>query len=246
MDIFVMTDGAASFDPEANLIVVDSATLIKYDKEAAVMIKYYTEGVNEAREAVFTEDSVNAIGYFEAYKNLDKGSVLVANIDKDGLVSMYAVVANISGFQYASLYGDLKTLTGYIYGNDEVGNFKQDKTEFVYGYISDIKGKTLTLGGTVANDFEDGRDFVIDEGVAQYTYSTESIKPSIVVGDYVAKGVDVFSAAEGVQPAKANLVFLKVYDDEVTDIISFTNRVTTETPGIIAQTHYTGPGLDLN
>ena len=253
MDFFFMTEGYASFDPEANLLVVDSVTKTTYgeDAEEAVMIKYYTEGTNELLQAVFTEDSVNVLSAtVDAYKNLAKGSVLVANVDKNGLVSMYGVIANVYGSTYGGLYGSLNNLTVYIYGTNEVSTRKQDKTEFIYGYISDIKGKRLTLGGTVANDFADGRDFVIDSTVAQYCYSTETPKANIVVGDYAAKGVDVFTAAVGTTPAKANLVLLKVYDDEVTDIISFSNREVLANGaadlGIIAQTHYTGPGLDLN
>jgi hypothetical protein len=256
MEFFVMTDGAAAFDPEANLLVVDSKTQTTYgdDAEEAVMIKYYTEGTNELLEAVFTEDSVNALAAnVEAYKNLAKGSVLVANVAEDGFVVEYAVVANVNGGAYASLAGNLNALTGNIFGSNEVGTGKQDKAEFVYGYISKIKGKTLTLGGTAAQDFDNGRDFVIDADTAQYTYSTEGLKARVVVGDYVAKGVDSFDAGvagDPTKPAKANLVLLKVYDDEVTDIISFSNRVTLANGaadlGILGQTHFTGPVADLN
>ena len=240
-EFFVMIEGAAAFDPEANLFVVDSVTKTTYgeDAEEAVMIKYYAEGTNELLQAVFTEDSVNALSAtVEAYKSLAKGSVLVANVAEDGFVVEYAVVANISNGGYA-LTGSLSALTSNIYGVNELGTAKRDKVEFVYGYISNIKGKTLTIGGTVANDFADGRDFVIDGGVAQYTYSTESLKAKVVVGDYQAKGVDVYDSTA----KKANLVLLKVYDDEVIDIITFSNRVTLANGdadlGILAQTHWT-------
>ena len=238
MDIYVMTAGTSRFDAEGNFFVVDSKVDTTYgeDAEDAVLVKYYVAGEKEAQTAIFTDDSDNFVTGSNAFDvdDLVKGSVFVANVAEDGLVSEYAVVAKLVNNAYTFNPGEstLAALTTTIYGANEVDT-KSEKAEFVYGYISNIEGKTLTLGGTVANDFIDGRDFTISGGAAQYTYSTASQKPKVVVGDYQAKGVDVFDAG------KANLVLLKVYDDEVTDIISISARNTGVTPGILNQTHWT-------
>ena len=238
-NIAVLTNRTAYLYPGTHLKVVDSAQAISYGEDAidALEVKYFTDGINDVQTIIFTEDSVNIIDDEYDYKQLGKGTIFEANI-RNGLVAEYAIVAELVDGSYA-LSGDLRALTETIYNSKEVDS-KGEKTELVYGYISDIDGKTITLGGTPDQDFCDGRDFVIYSSAAQYCYNTESIKPRIVVGDYYSKGVDVY------QDGQANLVLLKLYDDEVTDIISFSERVYTDTPGIIAQTHYTGPGLDLN
>lgn len=245
MDVFVATACVLSFDAEASLLVVDSVMKTTYgeDNEDAYQVKYYTDGKNELKSVYFTEDSINVLSNKDDFKDLSKGALFTAIINNDNLATHYAVVATTSYYHGGyELNGDLKSLTQDIYGSNEVGNVKGDKTEFIYGYISKISGKVLTIGGTAYSDFCDGRDFVIDSNVAQYCYNLNSSRPLIDVGDYRSTGVDIFDEFSG----SANPVFLKVYDDEVTDIISFTRRESTSDPGIIAQTHYTGPGLDLN
>ena len=236
MDLFLMTEGTSPFAADANFFVVDSKVATTYgeDAEDAVLVKYYVAGEKEAQTAIFTDDSDNRIGGNSAYDvdDLGKGSIFVANVAADGLVSEYAVVATLANNAYTFNPGaaSVNALTAAIYGNNEVDALGE-KAEFVYGYISDIDGKTITLGGTVAAEFADGRDFVIGGGVAQYSYNTESQKAKIVVGDYSGRTVDEYISGD------ANLVLLKVYDDEVTDIISISARKTGVTPGILAQTH---------
>ena len=243
MDAFVMTSCALSFDAEACLYVVDSVIYTIYDGYDAVMVNYYTDGENELKSVYFTDDSNsvnNAMGY--DFSDLTKGDLFTAIINDDNLVTDYAIVAkllNNSGYVFDTSY-NLANYTANIYGWDEVVS-KGDKVEFIYGFITELNGKTVTLGGTAANDYYDSRLFCIDSNTAQYCYNTNGAKPTIDVGEYRSSGVDEFDASNG----KASLVFMKVYDEIVTDIITFTQRVSTDTPGIIAQTHYTGPGLDL-
>ncbi|MBQ7901017.1 MAG: hypothetical protein IJ365_03505, partial [Clostridia bacterium] len=231
-----------------NLFVVDSVMSILRDGQYATQVKYYTDGINDLKTAIFTEDSINALGYSDEFETLSKGSVFTAITDANGLVNCYAVITSLDYHGVYDLVGDLKPLTQSIYGISEV-NCKGDGVEFVYGYITNIRGKTITLGGTLpagytgdisADSFENGRDFVINARTAQYCYNTEGVKPKIVVGDYLSTGVDVYD------DGKANLVLLKVYDDEVIDIISFSRRMIAPEIGIVAQTHYTGPALDIN
>ena len=248
MDMFVMTYQAISFDEEGSLFVVDSISNILYgdDYQEAVQVKYYTEGVNKLNTAIFTEDSVNVLDSSSSmHAGLSKGALFTAILGNDGLVEYYAVIASISNYSRGyNLNGNITPLTMNVYGSDAVGNSKCDGVEFVYGYISDIMGSTVVLGGTEYSDYWDGRNFIINSSTSQYCFNTNGIKPKIDVGDYMASGVDVYDSELG----RANLVFMKVYNDRVIDIISFSQRVYTETPGIIAQTHYSGlhPGLDLN
>ena len=251
MDLFVMTEGTSPFAADGNFFVVDSKVATTYgeDAEDATLVKYYVAGEKEAKTAIFTDDSDNRLnGSAFDVDDLVKGSVFVANVAEDGLVSEYAVIAKLASGAYtfngANGAGNLNQLTKDIFGNNEVDTTKGDKAEFVYGYITNISGKTLTLGGVVdptlpqgqtptVKDYINGRDFTIGGGVAQYSYNTESQKAKIVVGDYRGRTVDVYDLANN----RGNLVLLKVYDDEVTDIVSIS--APSAGFGIKAQTHWT-------
>ena len=265
-DIFVMTVGTSSYNAEGNVYVVDSVTDIKYEDDNAKQVTYYTEGYDDAKTAIFTDDSENTLYDDVAdYKNLARGSVFVANVAEDGFAVEYAVIANVVNNAYVfNLQGSIttvKALTAEIYGASEVTS-KSNNVEFVYGYISDIDGKTVTLGGTTKQDANgnyyvdsDGRDLTVDSSSAQYAYNNNnSKKTKIEVGDYQALNVDdmLFTTSNGTTTVTANLVFAKLYDDDVVDIISISGRKTVTlnvggaTGGILAQTHFTGPTVDLN
>ena len=205
-DVFVMTTGAGKFDPEAPLYVVDSVVKSTYgeDKESSYEVTYYMDGTNETATAIFTSDSEVYKGITSpSYTTLAKGSLFVANTAADGLVDNYVVIANVNnagtGYDDAANIG---TRFNAAYDNDT-------DASYVYAKIDTINKKYITISSV---------DYTIGNGAAQYYYNAEGSKDKIVAGDWAGEKVDDAVAGVG------NYAFIKLYDGEVTDIITFSAR----------------------
>ena len=201
-----MTTGAGKFDPEAPLYVVDSVVKSTYgeDKESSYEVTYYMDGTNETATAIFTSDSEVYKGITSpSYTTLAKGSLFVANTAADGLVDNYVVIANVNnagtGYDDAANIG---TRFNAAYDNDT-------DASYVYAKIDTINKKYITISSV---------DYTIGNGAAQYYYNAEGSKDKIVAGDWAGEKVDDAVAGVG------NYAFIKLYDGEVTDIITFSAR----------------------
>ena len=192
-EIFILLDGAERFDSEAPLCIVDSVVQSIYEDDDCYKVTYYCG--EEKYTAIFTSDSDKYADCSLDYETLKKGSLFVANTAADGLVSKYMVLANVEG-------------TGYnIAGFDDRFNatYNDDDVAYVYAPITKIDKKYITLEGIE-------EDIVIDASAAQYYYNAEGNKPKLEIGDWYGANVD---------EENNNYVFVKLYDDEVTDIIAF-------------------------
>jgi hypothetical protein len=192
-EIFVLLDGAERFDPEAPLCIVDSVVQSIYEDDDCYKVTYYCG--EEKYTAIFTSDSDKYADCSFDYETLKKGSLFVANTAADGLVSKYMVLANVEG-------------TGYnITGFDDRFNatYSDDDVAYIYAPITKIDKKYIAFEGIE-------EDIVIDASAAQYYYNAEGNKPKLEIGDWYGANVD---------EENGNYAFVKLYDDEVTDIIAF-------------------------
>lgn len=196
-EVFVMTSGAEKFDAEAPLYVVDSVVKSTYgeDKDACYEVTYYNG--EEKEIAIFTADSEKYNDISLHYNTLQKGSIFVATSAANGLVNKYMVIANVkdddSGYDIDGLLERFEA----TYNDEDVS--------YEYAQIKEIDKKYITLNGV---DY----DIVIDAGASQYYYNAEGSKPKLEVGDWYGDNVD---------EENNNYVFVKLYEDEVTDIIVF-------------------------
>ena len=206
-DVYVMTSGAAKFDAEAPIYVVDSVVKSTYgeDKDASYEVTYYMDGTTEKATAIFTADSEKFDAKSLAYETLAKGSLFVANTAADGLVDQYMVLANVN-----------KAGTGYdVDGLADrfAAAFDDEDATYVYGTIDTVEKKYIVV---------DGKDYTIGAGAAQYYYNAEGSKDKLESGDWAGYNIDE-AGEDG-----ANYVFMKLYDEDVTDIVTFSARVGVE------------------
>ncbi len=210
-DVFVMTSGAAKFDAEAPLYVVDSVVKSTYgeDKEDSYEVTYYMDGTSETATAIFTADSEKFDSSSLDYESLAKGSIFVANTAADGLVDQYMVLANVAFDEDDKAIGyDTTDLDDRF-----AAAFDDDDVAYVVGTISNVEKKYIVVGGV---------DYTIGAGAAQYYYNAEGSKDKLVSGDWA--GLKIDDAGED----GANFVFMKLYDEDVTDIVTFSTRVGVE------------------
>lgn len=192
-EIFVLLDGAERFDAEAPLCIVDSVVQSIYEDDDCYKVTYYCG--EEEYTAIFTSDSDKYADCSLDYETLKKGSLFVANTAADGLVSKYMVLANVEGTGYNVT--DFDDRFNATYSDNDVA--------YIYAPISKIDKKYITFEGIE-------EDIVIDASAAQYYYNAEGNKPKLEIGDWYGANVD---------EENGNYAFVKLYDDEVTDIIAF-------------------------
>ena len=218
-DIFVMTSGTVVFDPETPIFVVDSVVKSTYgdDKVASVEVKYYVNGTDEMATAIFTTDAEEVTGNVEKYTTLAKGSLFVANMNGDGLVDKYAVIANVSGKTLDVT--NVKSVLAALYPNDQEAGLAKG-VDFIYGTIQKIEGGNIYIGKTASES--EGKDNVITpgSGAAMYYYSSEGSKDKLVAGDWYGDNVDIFDNDKSV----GNTVFARMYDGDVIEIIVFSDK----------------------
>ena len=202
-EIVLVLEEAICYDGEGCLYVVDSVVKTMYDDDDAYQVSYYTEGEKLLQVAIFTDDSTCVYG---DYMDLVKSSLFVAHIAEDGFVKDYAVLANKGSSVQEYDSADMNQAFEATYGEDAYNN----DVEFVYGYIYDIDKDEVCVAD---------RWYYVT-GCAQYCYNTTGSKPRITVGSYEDEPVDIYNSGE------ATLAYIKVYYDEATDIITFTDRKT--------------------
>ena len=229
-DVFVMTSGAAVFDPETPIFVVDSVVTSTYgeDKEKAVEVSYYVNGTDEMGTAIFTTDAEEAYGKKGDYNKLAKGSLFVATTAADGLVDEYAVIANVSGSTLD--VSGVKAALEAIYPNDKEAGLNKG-VDFIYGSIVKIEGGNIFIGATETE--AEGKDNVIapDSGAAMYYYYKGN-KAKLNSGDWYGENVDIAKVDDKDTDdtsddviTEANTVFARLYDGDVVEIIVFGNRI---------------------
>ena len=208
-DVFVMTEGSAKFDAEAGLMYVESVKSSTYGADDAVTVNYYTDGDNTVKSAIFVYTEAlqvagkkgNNGGFVADYNDLSKGDIFVANLNAEGLVSEYAIVAKMSN---KSLVLDTDTIA-YLENADE-------DVAFLFGYVKDIDKKgnvTLTedyiTSGAKVNGFK-------TSSANEYHFNAKVKKPTVEVSGWDNNGVDV--AEDGV----CYYVFAKFFDGDAVDV----------------------------
>ena len=194
-EIFVVTNGVAKFDAKAPLYIVDNVVKSTYgeDKDACYEVTYYCG--EDKGVAIFTNDAEKYSDNSLTYETLKKGSIFVAITAADGLVGKYMVLANVDG-------------NGYDMTNFEDrfnATYSDNDVSYVYGKLTSIDKKYINVEGYT-------EDIVIDSSAAQYYYNAEGSKPKLEVGDWNGTNID---------EENNNYVFIKLYEDEVIDIIAF-------------------------
>ena len=209
-DVFVMTSGAAKFDGEAPIYVVDSVVKSTYgeDKEASYEVTYYMDGTNETATAIFTADSEKFDTKSLAYDTLAKGSLFVANTAADGLVDNYMVLANVNKAGTGYDTTDLDKRFAAVYGDDK-------DADYAFAAISEINGNEIILA--------DGTEVVVGGGAAQYYFNNEGSKAKLESGDWAGYKID-----EKGEDGKANFAFVQLYEEDVISIVTFSARVGVE------------------
>lgn len=197
--VAVITAGSTKFAPEAGLLFVESVRSSSYGADEAVAVKYYTEGSKDLKTAIFTDDA-DAIGGVD-YTNLSKGDVFSANMDAEGVVSEYAVIA------------ELNVDKGVITINDAVAKELTKSANDEVGFVA----------GTVASIDKRG-NFVIDNASAYGDYELEVI-PTGATYTYNFNGntrngtLEVKSWDSGINPEKGTFyVFVKYCEGDVIDV----------------------------
>lgn len=235
--LFVMTAGTAKFSADGGFFVVKGVKKSTLgDKDSYVVT--YLDGEATDKTAIFTtEDSTasNGSAKFDAESSpIKQGDVFVANIDSDGVVSDYAILATLNADKKGFTVNNAAFAGAY--GKDfDITTVKdlEDGVDYVYGYITDIDNRSgkqiLTVRyGEGANDvFE----LPIDNATSQFAYT--NAKNALVEGGDWAKDtgdeVEFTLDADGKPTTtvkECTAVFAKLYDGNVTDIYAINNRLT--------------------
>jgi hypothetical protein len=199
--IIIITEETICFDETGSLYVVDSAVRTIYNEDDAYLVKYYTDGEDSLKTAIFTDDSLSVFGDFN---KLTKGSLFVAHITEDGFVTDYSVLATLAVNNKIYNAYDMNYAFECTYG----AKARNNDVEFVYGYVYEVDRDELTICN---------RCYDVSNS-AQYCYNKNRPVATIDVGAYASSGFDSYDGNY------ANLTYLKIYDGEVTDIITFTER----------------------
>lgn len=157
-------------------------------------IVYYYTNGENRKYSAIFTDDSNSV--YGNYTELEKGSIFVANLDTNDCVIDYAVIA---------VALNENSINASIFNSEDV--------EIVYGYIDTIEKNDVELIGS-------DRVYDITNATAQYCYNTNGAKPKIDVGIWDTVNVDEYDATNN----EATFVVMKLFDDEVIDIISVTER----------------------
>ncbi|MBQ8525990.1 MAG: S-layer homology domain-containing protein [Clostridia bacterium] len=199
--ILVMTAGSAKFEAEGALMFVESIRKSTYGADDAITVKYLTEGSKTAQDAIFVDTEANKV-YGGAYdfEDLNKGSIFVANVNADGLVSDYAVLA-VMGSDY-DFDVDVDVL--------EAMNTEDEDVQFMYGYISNIDKRIVSVTDYVG--YAEG-EFTTNEAFNAYQFNTRIKNPTVEAGSWEKNGVGNTPKNDNAYP-----VFIKLFDGDVIDV----------------------------
>lgn len=208
--VALITKGSTKFATTAGLLYVESVRSSSYGADEAKAVKYYSEGSKELKTAIFTDEANALIGV--EYSNLSKGDVFVANMDAEGLVSEYAVIA------------ELDTVTGYLDVDTDVidelaTTGSKDEVGFVYGHVNvvDKKGNVELTNVIGAGEYET----VVTPTGSTFTYNYNS---------RVKNGaLEVRAWDYGIKEGENYYVFVKFCEGDVIDVYGI-NIPVTEVP----------------
>ena len=203
-NVFVMTECPSKLDVAAGLMYVESVSSVMYGYEDAVKVNYYTNGDSTLKSAIFVYTEAFCLTG-DDYSSLSKGDIFIANINSEGLVSEYAIVAELSSDE---LILDDRAI-------DYLENADED-VAFAYGYIEDIDKRgnvVLSCEYITPNSYVD----IFNPNYAnQYHFNVKVKKPTVEVGVWDKNGVDAATNLDG----ECYYMFVTFYDGEPVDVYS--------------------------
>ena len=213
--IFVVTTGTTKYAPEDGFFVVSGTKTSTLGDKDSKVVTYYDVDVSE-KTATFTDDSKQK-GSVE-YGDLKKGDVFVANLNSEGVVKDYAVLAQFD--KSTNKIEPVKGAFAAAYGTDmqEVGLDKG--VDYVIGYLTKIN---TSSGKQVLDVCYDGNEknaesFAIGKDASAFNYAQG--KNGTIKCDWDGDNVDTPD-----DNGKCTFVFLKLYDGTVTDIYTVDIRM---------------------
>ncbi len=213
--VFVVTEGQAAYGKEDGICVVDSVNKSTYNSKDSYNVTYYSNGETAKKTAIFIDGDSKNKGAIE-YTALKKGDVFVANVNDEGLVSDYSVLAQVTkaGFKVSKdgFNGAYKSEF-----NNKAG--LEDGVDYVVGYIKDITTRSSKKSIEVAldKDASEVKSYTIEKNTNAYSYN-EAKNTVITAGDWYT--TDVAKADNG----EYTFVFFKLYDGDVVDVYTINNR----------------------
>ena len=209
-NVFVMTKGDADFNAEANTLIAVSTMDTTFNGEEAYAVTYYEDGNKTAKTAYFTEDS-KAKYTSIAYDKITKGSVFYANVNAEGVVSTFEILATM----------DVATakLTVYDAVLEALVLDADSDVAFIYGDITGESDDVYTVNKVEFAGTKYTDKIEILGGENEYQFNAEandSRKYYVDIRSFDANGVGA-PDAEG-----KYFVFAKFVDKELVDIYSST------------------------
>lgn len=204
--VLVLTKGATKFDAEGGFFVVSGKkTSTLGDKDTVVVTYYDIDGT--AKTATFVDGTSKDKGN-TGYDDLKKGDVFVANMDSEGIVKDFAVLAtyNTKTNKIDPIDAGFKA----AYGTDFTTGTLTDGVAYVYGYITKI-----TTSGKQVIDVKFGDEeesFAIGKGTSTFCYAQG--KNGTIKTDWEGDNVDVPDDDNKL----GSFVFIKLNDGSVTDV----------------------------
>ena len=211
--IFVVTSGTTKYDPENGFFVVSGKKTSTLGDKDSVVITYYDVDAT-AKTATFTDDAKKK-GSVD-YDDLKKGDVFVANLNSDGVVKDYAVLAqfNTSTNQVIPVTGAFQA----AYGNDMYEKGLDKGVDYVYGYLTKINTSNSKTVLDVCYDGTNSESFAIGKDAGLFNYAQG--KNGTIKCDWDGDNVD-----EVDDNNKCTFVFMKLYDGTVTDVYTVDIRL---------------------
>lgn len=204
--VVILTEGKGQFEDENGFAIITKISASK-DEEDNDMLKVSIVENEEEKVIYITEDSDT--DYAELAASTQIGTVIAYNATANNIVTEYVIIAEMIG-------GEL------VVDEDAATKEFSKDTEFVYGYISNTSRTKVSKGEVI--EISDDTTVVVTSVTNKYTYDCTGRNTKIVIGDFLAEDAYYYDEEIG----EATLVFVKIVDDELVDIYTFTGRVTIE------------------
>lgn len=160
----------------AAVAVTDSISYCTYDGEDMKKMTYYVNGGEEKKECYFDSGSYNMGGKYD-YDDLTAGSLVYVDLDKNGIVGEYHIVAV---FDKASGLPKVDSSVTISFGNGKIKSVNSYILD--YRYRNDFYNIELTNGNNISVPSD------------SYMYTVEPERISVRIHTDTFSGGDVYKA----------------------------------------------------
>jgi len=206
--VMLVSVGDAAFDSEAGFAIVTKVTDTKNAEDDDVVKVSFVQGEEEG-SVIFDDDSTAKSAC--DITDLGVGDVFIYNATADGVVTNYAVIAEIVDAEIVLCEDMTETKIVSLLGED---------AEIYVGYIANTERKKNSKGETI--ELDNGETVLVKAGTFKYTYNDAGRNIVIETGDFLAEEAYYFDADN----KEYTPVLVRLDDGQLIDIYTSTERQT--------------------